>query len=109
MQKAIMRRVYYAYAISIGTHAMFWQGIFLGAAALLLAKWLHVASIIHNFLAVPVGHTPQYVANAVWSAGTHGEMLTVCTLMLAGAVTVSVGYHLTQAFVSRFGVMPRIV
>lgn len=101
MQKAIMRRVYYSYAISIGTHVMFWQGMFLGAAALLLAKWLHVASIIHNFLAVPVGNVPQYAVHAVTNAISHGEILTVLTLLLATIVAVRAGYHLAQAAVSR--------
>jgi hypothetical protein len=80
MQKIIMRRVYYSYALSIVSHAMFWQGAFLGVAAWLLAKWLHVASIIHNFLSVPVGSAPQYAWNSFWNAAIHGEFFTALTL-----------------------------
>lgn len=86
LQKQIMRRVYYSYAISIGTHAMLWQGVFLGGAAVLLARWLHVASIFDNLLATPVGTVPAYVANAVVGAVTHGEFMTV--VMLVGVVLV---------------------
>jgi len=96
-----MRRVYYSYALSIFAHAMFWQGAFLGAAALLLAKWLHVASIINNTLAVPVGRVPQYIVGSMWGAVSHGEVLTVLTFVAAGLVAVSVGYHLTQSTIGR--------
>lgn len=105
MQKIIMRRVYYSYALSIVSHAMFWQGAFLGVAAWLLAKWLHVASIIHNFLSVPVGSAPQYAWNSFWNAAIHGEFFTALTLVLAGGVAISVGYHLTQAIMSRLFVV----
>jgi hypothetical protein len=92
-----MRRVYYSFALSFFSQMVFWQGVFLGAAALLLAKWLHVASIIKNFLAVPVGHVPQFVANSFLGAINHGELLTVLTLVLAGGVAISAGYHIVQA------------
>ena len=94
-----MRRVYYSYAVSISTHVMFWQGMFLGAAALLLAKWLHVASIIKNFLSVPVGSAPQFVVNSIWGALTHGEVLMVVTFVLSGVVALSCGYRISQAIV----------
>jgi len=96
LQKTIMRRVYYSYGLSIVTHTIFWQGMFLSVAALSLAKWLHVASIAHNFLSVPVGSTPQFVWGAFVNAVTHGELLTALTLVLAASVAVSAGYHLAQ-------------
>jgi hypothetical protein len=98
MQKQIMRRVYYSYAISIGTHPMLWRGVFLGAAAMLLADWLHVASIVNNFLAVPVGAAPKYVASSVMSAATQGEMLTVVVLALAGVVALTSAYKMFRQF-----------
>jgi hypothetical protein len=101
MQKNIMRRVYYSYGLSILSHAMFWQGMFLSVAILLLGKWLHVASIAHNFLSVPLANAPQYVWNSFWGAATHGELLTALTLVLAGGVAISAGYHLAQAIMSR--------
>lgn len=91
-----MRRVYYAFVLSIATHTMFWRGVVLGAAAMLLARWLHVASIVNNFLSVPVGSTPSFVANSFVGAATHGEMLTVATFVLAGVITVSCVYRLAH-------------
>lgn len=97
VQKAIMRRVYYAYALSIAAHPMMWRGVFLGAAALLLAQWLHVASIFKNFLSVPVGSVPQYIGSSVVNAATHGEMVVVLTLMAAGVVGLSSLYQILQS------------
>jgi len=100
MQKAIMRRVYYSYALSIATHTMFWRGMFLSIAGILLANWLHVASIVHNFLSVPVGNAPQFILNSFVNAIANGEILTALTLVLAGGVAISAGFHLVQIFVS---------
>lgn len=108
MQKQIMRRVYYSYIISVITHPMMWRGVFLGASALLLAKWLHVASIIQTFLAIPVGGVPHYVYTSVVNAATGGELLTVLTLLLSGAVSVSVGYKLMSLLAPKMVVMSRV-
>jgi len=96
MQKAIMRRVYYSYALSIVSHAMFWRGMFLSVAGVLLADWLHVASIAHNFLSVPISNVPQFVLNSFINAITHGEFLTALTLVFAGGIAISAGYHIAQ-------------
>lgn len=105
MHSIIMRRVYFSYAVSIFTQAIFWQGLFLSVAAALLAKWLFVASIINNFLAVPVGRVPQYTVSIFENAITQGELLTVLTLVLAGGVAISAGYHIMQALTPRLWVI----
>ena len=97
IQSTVMRRVYYSYALSIVSHGMFWQGMFLGAAAVLLARWLHVASSTKNLLSTPVGNVPQYLMNSWYGAFTHGEVVTAVTFMLAGVVAVSAGYHIANS------------
>jgi hypothetical protein len=101
MQKQIMRRVYYSYTISLATHSMLWRGVFLGAAAMLLADWLHVASIFNNFLSTPVGSVPQFVANSFVQAALHGEAMTVAIILAAGLLAVSSAYKLVKDL--RFG------
>jgi hypothetical protein len=108
LHKIIMRRVYYSYGLSVVTSTVFWQGIFLGMSAILLAHWLNVASCIRNFLAVPVGAVPHYVTGSFVNAINHGELLTALTLVLAGIVAVQVGYRLAQALVPRLGVLVRV-
>ena len=108
LQSAIMRRVYYTYALSIFTHIVFWQGVFLSVATLLLAKWLHVASIINNFLSVPVGRVPEYLYNSFFGAISHGEFITAMTLVLAGGVAISVGYRLMHEIAPRLSHLSRV-
>lgn len=108
IQSVIMRRVYYTYVLSIFTHVMFFQGVFLSVAAILLARWLHVASIVHNFLSVPVGRVPAFVSGAFSHAISSGESIMLVTFILAGLVSVSVGYKLAYMFVSRLQVVSQV-
>ena len=105
IHNVVMRRVYYSFLLSYVSQVVFWQGVFLGVAGLLLAQWLHVAKIIENFLAVPVGNAPQYALKAVWSAWAQGEVLVVVTFVVAGVVALSAGYHLMQAIAPRLPIL----
>jgi hypothetical protein len=107
MQKQIMRRVYYSYLISLVSHSMMWQGVFLGAAAVLLARWLHVASIINNLLAVQVGAVPEYMLGSVTNAATSGELHTVIMLVAAAGVAVSAGFKLAEVVFGKRVTMSR--
>lgn len=96
LQRKIMRRVYYAYTIAILGHTMFWQGIFLGACIALFGRLTHVASLIDNLLAVPVGSVPAYVGGAFSTAFSNGEVLTVLVTAFMLVLTLSVSLRLTQ-------------
>jgi hypothetical protein len=96
LQKVVMRRVYYSYALSFFSQVVFWQGVFLGASAMLLGNWLHVASIINNFLAVPVGRVPSYVLEVILKVLAEGQVLALAILILAGLTALSAGYHLVK-------------
>lgn len=96
IQKVIMRRVYLSYGLSLVANTAFWQGMFLGVASILLAHWLHVASIIHNFLSVPVGGVPRYLIGSFQGAIQHGEVMTVLVLVLAGLISMRMGYQIAR-------------
>jgi hypothetical protein len=98
IQSVIMRRVYYAYAVSIFTHTMFLHGVFMSVALYVLARLLHVASIVENFLSVPVGSVPAYVYNAFATAISSGELLTVLVVVATGGVALSIGHKLAQLY-----------
>ena len=107
MQKQIMRRVYYSYTISIAAHSMMWRGMFLGAASVLLAQWLHVASIFNNFLSVPVGSVPSFVSGAFINAATHGEFMTVVVVVVSAVVGATCLYRVLQTIhLERFFIQP---
>ena len=63
---------------------------------MLLGEWLHVASIFHNFLSVPVGSAPQYVANAFVNAATHGEVITVVMVIASGIIAISCAHKIVR-------------
>ena len=87
-----MRRIYYSYGVSIAVHQMFWQGIVLGGSVALFGRLTHVASIVHNFLSVPLSQTPLFVESAFASALARGEMVTV--LVVLAMVVFSVSFFL---------------
>jgi len=76
---------------------MMWRGMLLGACAVLLANWLHVASIASNVLAVPLGGVPQYLVNSFVNAATHGELITVLTVIIASIVGISCLYRILKS------------
>jgi len=94
-----MRRVYYSYAVSLVATAIFWQGMFLGAAALLLARWLHVASIIDNFLSVPLREVPGFMLSSFLGAFAHGEAVTALVLIVSLVITGLALRRLSRAVV----------
>jgi hypothetical protein len=91
-----MLRVYYSYALGIFGSVLFLQGMFLSIAGYLLAQWLHVASIVHNFLSVPVGRVPEFVINSFVEAISHGELITAVVLVSSGLVAMSAAHHLAK-------------
>lgn len=100
LQKRIMRRVYYAYTLAIASHSMFWQGMLLGACVALFGRLTHVASLVENLLAVPVGHVPAYVGGAVGAALEHGELFTVLVTAFMGVLALSVVARLVPIVLS---------
>lgn len=102
LQKRIMRRIYYAYAIAVASHTMFWQGLVLGACIALFGRLTHVASIAHNFLAIPMANVPTYVSTAFTNAISSGEMLTALVALVMLGLAVSFTYRMLPLFVPYF-------
>lgn len=85
----VMRRVYYSYALSIVEHSMFWQGAVLGACIAAFGRLTHVAALIHNFLAVPIGATPKFVVSSFVGALEHGEFITAVVVVMMAVLSLS--------------------
>jgi cell division protein FtsX len=103
LQKNIMRRVYYSYAVSFITESMLWQGFVLGACIALFGRLTHVAAIAHNFGATKLENAPSFVWNSVAHALWGGEVLTVLVVLFMVGLTVSFLYRAVQTltFISR--------
>jgi hypothetical protein len=79
-----MRRVYYAFALNLATHPIILTGTALLLSVYVLSVFIHVASIVHNFLSIPVARIPQFVANAFLST----DILTLICVCLVGVCLV---------------------
>lgn len=92
----IMRRVYMSYALSYTEQPLLWCGLVLGGAVALLGRFTHVASVIENTLATPLGNVPAYVANSFMSAIARGELGTVLVILTIAVTTSVVLFHLAK-------------
>jgi hypothetical protein len=68
LRRAIMRRVWYAYTLSIMLRPAAAQGFLFGASVIGFWKLASVTDIIHNFLQVKVGDLPLYIVQALVQA-----------------------------------------
>ena len=93
LQKNIMRRVYYSYAIDMATQPMLWQGFLLGACIALFGRMTHVASIVRNFEHTRIENTPNFVWGSFVNAFTHGEVLTVLVVLFMIGLSASFIYR----------------
>jgi hypothetical protein len=93
IQKNIMRRVYYSYALSIAASKATWQGFLLGACIALFGRLTHVASIAHNFAQTNVENAPAFIFNAFVNALQGGEVLTVLVSVFMIGLSLSFVYR----------------
>jgi hypothetical protein len=100
LQQKIMRRVYYAYTLAVASQPLFWQGMLLGACTALFGRLTHVASLVNNVLALPLGNVPRYAFDAVATALTHGEVFTVLVTVFMVLLGFSVATRLIPLFIT---------
>lgn len=91
-----MRRVYMSYALSYVEQPLLWCGLMLGGAVALLGRFTHVASIIENTLATPLGNVPQYMASSFLSAVARGELGTVLVVLTIASVSAVALWQLSR-------------
>lgn len=87
LSRAIMRRVYYTYSLSIVlTPAAVWGFVF-GASVISFWKLVSVMSIINNLLSVRVGEVPNYALSSL----AHTETITLMVFGIIVFTILSVG------------------
>ena len=65
LQKKIMRRVYYAYAIRLATTPGVAQGFLMLAVLIGLTRFVSLGNVVRNLMGVEVGHVGTFFYNAV--------------------------------------------
>jgi hypothetical protein len=89
LQKTIMRRVYYSFAIRFVSEPMLWQGFILGACVALFGRLTHVAAIASNFEHTTIVNAPRYVWGSFATAFARGEVLTVLVVLFMVGLSLS--------------------
>lgn len=100
LNKTIMRRVYYAFALKIAGHPLTLHAVFLAAAGYMLARLVHVAAVYRNMLEVQVGELGSFIVSTV----THADAATLFVFACAVALGCSFLWHLRMPLVR----MPRV-
>jgi uncharacterized membrane protein len=96
IQSTIMRRVYMSYALSYTEQPLLWAGLVMGGAVALLGRFTHVASIVDNTLATPVGSVPAYIMNSFLTAIARGELGTVLVILTIASMSAVVVWQLSR-------------
>jgi len=76
-----------SYALSYTQQPLLWCGLILGGAVALLGRFTHVASIVDNVLATPLGNVPNYIIGSVTTALARGEFATVLVVLTVAVAT----------------------
>lgn len=71
-----MRRVYYAYTMSLLRNPAAFRGFIFGASFMLFLQLVSVPNILKNFLGMEVSAVPTFIFNAFM----RGEVLTLLTM-----------------------------
>lgn len=98
LHSAIMRRVYYAYAVRLILHPLTVSAAVFAVGLWAFASLVFVARILESMSTRPVGELPAYLFRVV----VHSDVLTlVVTAVTAAAAIYLVWYALTlvQAYV----------
>ncbi len=87
LRRRIMRRVYYAYGLSIVWRPSLVLGMAFGASAIAFWRLVSISSIIDNLLRVQIGEMPWYVTGALKQADV---MALLAFMVLCGVGTLIV-------------------
>lgn len=90
VRRAIMRRVYYAYGLSIVLNPAIIRGFLFGASIIAFWQLVSISSIITNALNVRVGQLPTYI----WQSLAHAEIFALCAFGIIVFTILSVGVKL---------------
>ncbi len=85
MRRRIMRRVWYAFTLSILLRPALVLGFLFGASVIAFWKLASITSIINNILNVRIGEVPSYVTNSLISADT-ASLIVFSIIVTVGVV-----------------------
>jgi|GEM_PF-973498 len=90
LRRAIMRRVWYAYGLSVVLSRAALQGFLFGASMIGFWKFASVMSIINNVLAIRVGELPAHIVQSIMQ----GHVLVLLSFGIMVFSALSFGIHI---------------
>lgn len=90
LRRRIMRRVWYAYSISLLLRPALLVGFLFGASIIAFWKLVSVSSIIQNILNVRIGEAPSYVIQSLLQA----EFITLMVFAVIVGVSGTVFFRI---------------
>jgi hypothetical protein len=97
LRNAIMRRVWYTYALSLMLRQSTLWGLAFGASIIGFWKLVSITSIVQNFLSVPVGQAPAFVLGSMMQA----EFMALLAFGIIVFTLLSVGLKVTLPVFNR--------
>lgn len=79
LQKQIMKRVYYSFAVRLATHSMTLKALILVVAGYALASLVYVDMVLRNIASTPVSELGSKLVTIV----SHADFLTLAVLGVA--------------------------
>ncbi len=92
LERKIMRRIYYAYAIRVATLPGVLQGFFMLGALIALTYFVSLGNVIQNFMNVPVGHVGVFFYNAITNTEAWTLLLIGIMIFSAFSFRFKVGF-----------------
>jgi hypothetical protein len=90
LQKNIMRRVYYTFMLRLVAHPLLSNTAIFGGALVVFARMVHVERVIDALLSIPLRSVPNFMLSAL----SHGEILTLISMVLMGFAMLRVGKYI---------------
>ena len=97
LRRAIMRRVWYTYMLSLTLRQSTVWGLAFGASVIGFWKLVSISSIVENFMNVPVGQVPMYILHSLMQA----EMLALIAFGIIVFTVLSVGFKISLPIFGR--------
>lgn len=88
LRRAIMRRVWYTFVLSIILRPALLLGAVFGGSAIAFWKLVSITSIIENTLRIELGHLPTFVSTALWQADTAALIAFLGLCFVGGIILV---------------------
>lgn len=92
LKRAIMRRVYYVFALRVVTHPVTLHLIVLAVLGYALIRLVHVAVVTSSFMAVPVGQVGSFLVATL----RHADWPTLLVLGLMSMTLLSFNIRLPR-------------